>query len=494
MRKYTAYENVGILVGPTSGNATWVNYANPAWVNTTQSFNELIRVQSAEFDFNSQRVNLPQVSSSDLVASHVVSQPSVSFGFNYLLTDGCNEKLMGFYIGEDKSCLHDMLDFPSLQPIGETFLLAVSDSENREINFQKDLASSDIIGIGNAYLSSYSFSASVNSFPEAQASYSCANVNFTTNENLDAGEYTATRAYLDTYFEYNGSPAPQTLVRSQYDGGQVGWDSPTSAFSDGSPSVSSHTSSAVTTSAGWSTFFVGVANNFSEFSTKPYFILRDAQGDVVVKLENYGEDKYITEVWSDSSTLVSPSLILGGSYRTGYYPSIDLKEGIHRRGYQYHITENNLSGDHGSISALRHGDITMSLTRSQFGQKITAENAIVAVQDFSLSMPFERRRLNGLGSNYNYNQKIVLPLICDIGLQLNQTEFEESNLNDIFKNDSEYDFDINLRTSNGQRNITFRMSNAKLTNQSYAYEIGGQSSVQMNFSCPLNDKTGINIF
>tara|TARA_Y100001938_G_scaffold24675_1_gene32564 strand:+ start:60017 stop:61501 length:1485 start_codon:yes stop_codon:yes gene_type:complete len=493
VRKYTAYENVGILVGPPSGDATWVDYDNPSWVKTTEGFNELIRVQSASFGFNSQRINIPQVSSSSLAASHVNSQPSAEFAFNYFLTDSCNERLLGFYIGADRSCLYNMLNYPSEQSIGHSFLLAISDTDDREVNFEKDLKNTDVVGLGNAYMSSYDFSVSVGSFPEASVSYSCANVNFTTNENLDAGEYTATRAYLDTYFEYNGSPAPQTLVRSQYDDGQVGWDSPTSAFSDGSPSVSSHTSSTVTTSAGWSTFFAGSANNFSEFSTKPYFILRDAEGDVVIKLENYGEDKYITEIWTDSTTLVSPALIPGGSYRTGYYPSIDLKEGIHRKGYQYHISNQNFSGQIGSVSALRHGDITLSLTQSQFGQKIQQGGAEVAIQNFSLNIPFSRRSLRGLGSNYSYNEKIILPLVSNISMQLNQTEFIESNLNDIFKADSTYDFDINLKTMAGNTNMTFRMTNAKMTSQNYSYDIGGVASVQLDFTCEVNGSKGVHI-
>ena len=203
MRKYTSYENVGVLVGPTSGEAVWANYANPSWVYTSQTFNELIRVQSASFSFSNTREQIGNISDTHLAGNTVVSQPEVSLEIDYLVTDSCNERLVGLYLGQDKVCLDSMINNPS--SIGNAFLLSIYDSENREMNFAKDVGDSDVIGIGNAYLTKYDFAANVSSFPSAKVTYSCSNVNFTTNESLKAEELSETKIYLDTFFDYNGS-------------------------------------------------------------------------------------------------------------------------------------------------------------------------------------------------------------------------------------------------------------------------------------------------
>ena len=113
--------------------------------------------------------------------SPVVSEASVSFQTNYLLTSGQNEEALGFYIGEDKSCLHNIYE-ANANDSRSIFLVSSSKGDNREVNLSKNLQDTIVVGLGNAFINSYSMEASVGDFPSADIEFSCSNIKFDIND------------------------------------------------------------------------------------------------------------------------------------------------------------------------------------------------------------------------------------------------------------------------------------------------------------------------
>ena len=61
---------------------------------------ELIRVQSANYGFTVNRQDVNQYGNLARIDSLVLEPPTVNFDFSYYLTDGLNEKALGFDVTE----------------------------------------------------------------------------------------------------------------------------------------------------------------------------------------------------------------------------------------------------------------------------------------------------------------------------------------------------------------------------------------------------------
>ncbi len=151
---------------------------------------QLNRVQSANYSFNISRQDVNQFGQLAKVGSMVLEAPTVSMDTSYLLTDGFNERALGFYVqtaggdANEKSFISGFL----ADGDGKNFFVSTVPEGKDANGVAVSGDANDVIGIGNAYLSDYSLDLSVGSLPTVSVSFEAANIN------SSAGNYLETPA------------------------------------------------------------------------------------------------------------------------------------------------------------------------------------------------------------------------------------------------------------------------------------------------------------
>ena len=146
--------------------------SNSATAATSGDHHELIRVKSANYGFTINRQDVNQYGNLARIDSLVLEPPTVNFDFSYYLTDGFNEKALGFNVTEQAQFASGFLESSS----GRNFYIVTSDEGQDSTTFAKYDPYS-LIGIGNAFLSDYSIDLSVGSLPTANVSFEASNIN-----------------------------------------------------------------------------------------------------------------------------------------------------------------------------------------------------------------------------------------------------------------------------------------------------------------------------
>ena len=153
---------------------------------------QLARVQSANYSFTINRQDVNQYGDLARIDSLVLDPPTVSLDFSYYLTDGFNERALGFFVSHSGLAANSQRDadaesdsvgnFASGQLTagsGVNFYIITSpngDDLNQDPVVSLD-SSDTAIGVGNAYLTDYSVEMSVGSLPTVSVTAEAANIN-----------------------------------------------------------------------------------------------------------------------------------------------------------------------------------------------------------------------------------------------------------------------------------------------------------------------------
>ena len=148
---------------------------------------QLNRVQSANYSFNISRQDVNQFGQLSKVGSMVLEAPTVSMDTSYLVTDGFNERALGFYVqtaggdANEKSFISGFL----ADGDGKNFYVTTVPEGKDANGIAVSGAANDAIGIGNAYLTDYTVDLSVGSLPTVSVSFEAANINSSAGNALE---------------------------------------------------------------------------------------------------------------------------------------------------------------------------------------------------------------------------------------------------------------------------------------------------------------------
>jgi len=147
---------------------------------------QLNRVQSANYSFNISRQDVNQFGQLSKVGSMVLEAPTVSMDTSYLVTDGFNERALGFYVANttnktEKSFISGFL----ADGDGKNFYVTTVPEGKDANGIAVSGANNDAIGIGNAYLTDYTVDLSVGSLPTVSVSFEAANINSSAGNSLE---------------------------------------------------------------------------------------------------------------------------------------------------------------------------------------------------------------------------------------------------------------------------------------------------------------------
>lgn len=149
-------------------------------------------------------------------------------------------------------------------------------------------------------------------------------------------------------------------------------------------------------------------------------------------------------------------------------------------------SENNL----GKIAALRHGDISFSLTKTE-GQAYggTDLTTAAAIQNFSISMGLNRTPLQKIGSKYAYSREIDFPVTVTLSVTALVQDITTGNLVDLVNTDGLYDAVVKLAAPANantdflvNEGVGYVIKRLNLDSQDFSSSIGANKQVTLNFS------------
>lgn len=133
---------------------------------------QLRRVQDANYGFNIVKEDVNEAGQLSRIDALALTNPTVSLDFSYYPTDGYNEKALGFYVQNNALGNSKEINFLSGHmgnSSGQNFYIITAE-EGIDLNTLQGnsvLSGRSTIAIGNGFLSSYIFGASVGDFPIA---------------------------------------------------------------------------------------------------------------------------------------------------------------------------------------------------------------------------------------------------------------------------------------------------------------------------------------
>ena len=166
-------------VTTTEGGLQYLNHTGAEHPNSPwgTAIDQLKRVQSANYSFTINRQDVNQFGHLGRLDSVVLESPTVSLDFSYYLTDGYNERLLGFITDGSIQSLSGMMTRDQNEFGNNYFILTVPEGRDAVVGDQ--LVSEDhktVIGLGNAYVTDYSIEGSVGAFPTASVTVEGMNI------------------------------------------------------------------------------------------------------------------------------------------------------------------------------------------------------------------------------------------------------------------------------------------------------------------------------
>ena len=196
---FIAPSSTGVQVsgttGPNVGSNPTISPANTGELGSGISLlKKLDRIQSCNFNFSINRQDINEFGKLARIDSIVMETPTVGLDFSYYVTDGYNERLMGFNITGFKADGSTFIDtnlangaqsisglLSDLQ--GNNYYILTVD-EGEDVVGGTLTPSSTIVGIGNGFISEYSFEAAVGSIPTASVTVEAFNIKSDASENV----------------------------------------------------------------------------------------------------------------------------------------------------------------------------------------------------------------------------------------------------------------------------------------------------------------------
>jgi hypothetical protein len=153
-------------------------------INSTSSGEhaQLRRVQSANYNFSIERQDVNQFGQLARIDALVLTSPTVSLDFSYYPTDGYNEKVLGFYVQTGASAEGNFASGQMGSSSGQNYYIVTAE-EGSDLNTlagTSPLSGKSAIAIGNAFLSNYTFDASVGNLPTVSVTVEGLNIKSST--------------------------------------------------------------------------------------------------------------------------------------------------------------------------------------------------------------------------------------------------------------------------------------------------------------------------
>ena len=193
-RNRVIYQSQALFIAPSStgcqvsgslnANAPFGPLASGSLVSGTSLLKKLDRVQNCNFNFTINRQDINEFGKLARIDSIVMESPTVGLDFSYYVTDGLNERLMGFNMFSTGDAANTSSAGQSISGLlsdlqgNNYYILTVQEGEDvvGSSSSTTPANTNTIVGIGNGFISEYSFDASVGAIPTASVTVEAFNI------------------------------------------------------------------------------------------------------------------------------------------------------------------------------------------------------------------------------------------------------------------------------------------------------------------------------
>jgi hypothetical protein len=360
-RNRIIYQSEALYAGPSPATGFHLTSgANVAWVGPTGNslVNQLQRVQTANYSFTVDRTDINQFGQLAAIDRVILTNPTVSLDFSYVLANLANELDLGFTLNKsgDTNEVSAISGFLNGTSDERNYFIRTVPEGNDAVNFTSTSGDNGVIGIGNGFISSYSTEGSVGNFPTVTVNVEGLNMTF---------QRGATGNYIPAINPADGS-------------------------------------------------------SISSFYTLPT------------------------------------------------------------------AEQNGSTGIASGISALRPGDITITIPQTSGGGVTTSA---MNIQSYTLSFDLARTPIQKLGSKFAFARPIDFPLTVTLSVDAQVTDMSDGSINDLICNDTTtYNPSISIKNpACGNTDVVakYTLKGAKLDSQEYSSDIGSNKSVTLTFSAQV---------
>jgi hypothetical protein len=194
-RNRVIYQNKALLIAP---NSTGVQVSGSGISAATvraelTAFNsgelasgvsllrKLDRIQSCNFNLAVNRQDINELGKLARLDSIVNDSPTVGLDFSYYVTDGLNERLLGFNMTGVNSDAATLNGAPAISGLmvdtqGNNYYILTVDEGEDAVGSNLGSATDTVVCIGNGFISEYGFNASVGDIPTASVSVEAFNI------------------------------------------------------------------------------------------------------------------------------------------------------------------------------------------------------------------------------------------------------------------------------------------------------------------------------
>lgn len=187
-RNRIIYQSEAVYAGPAP--ATGYHYgtytpgiggnSNIPEVNTNL-VKQLSRIQTANYSFTVDRTDVNQFGQLAAIDRVILTNPTVSLDFSYINSNLANENILGFTIasGNSDSSISSISGFLNKTSDERNYFIRTTPEGTDTVGYtDSSSANNGVIGIGNAFLTSYSTEGSVGNFPTTTINVEGLNMNF----------------------------------------------------------------------------------------------------------------------------------------------------------------------------------------------------------------------------------------------------------------------------------------------------------------------------
>ena len=174
------YQSQSVYAGPSAPSGTYLSETGDASAGVRAAKPaSLQRVQNVNYSFDISRTDVNQFGQLANIDRVVLESPTVSMDFSYYFATFANEKKLGFTIMNDstlKSSISGMLNRTTDER--NYYIRVTAEGQDSVGDSTTGAATNDVVGIGNAFLASYSADASVGDFPTCSITVEALNIAF----------------------------------------------------------------------------------------------------------------------------------------------------------------------------------------------------------------------------------------------------------------------------------------------------------------------------
>lgn len=439
------------------GSASLFLTDSPARDPETRNVYFLNRVQSISLSMSIVRQDIQQMGSENFVDRKIVGEPEVTLSFQYLLTDGYEDHILGINVFPNPL---EYTDYYGVRDVTEDFkkrgtiynnlredksIFLMVGPEDGDVIGQNAIKNNwldyDAIGIGNCFITNYSISASVGGFATATVEMRCSNITYTCFKQNPGEGFEWFEDVLEIFSLLGQEDVDETDFVRQQNSGRID------------------------------------LQGSGEIVSKKYFGLQSPSLDLVEKGKAIEDKGVVFEPLMYNSVLSAASQgSINISIRNPDHggPIFDAYNKVkHRQGHQF----NKL-------------------------QSSGCFHAVANAQSIDVTVPFAREDLLGFESMHAYGRKLKKPQVGNVQISLSANAFESGRLEELLCDDQTYDIEIDIvnkcsfsciTAEERDKHMSFIIENAKLNGYNFNATIGSNADVSCDFSFGMSTNEGLMI-